>query len=275
MRGVIILALKKSAYSTAAFNLAMSIKHHSPNLHITLVSDGEHLNNYHPAHFATFDWIKEIKICDYIDKDGSFQPALAKLNIYKYSTYEQTLYIDADSLILKDINPIFESLDGSSFKSNVIDQYTQWTDEKTFNEFFGFGFGKTINSSWFYWEKTDVFEHALSFYNRKFPVDKISPKWGSGTLPDELFFNAAITKTGVDSKLNLDVMFFGNVISPKTFDELQSDFFMFTLYGGLKTVRNIYVDWYDRLMFKICGAKQLEHRFKAHGILTGKHVNNK
>jgi hypothetical protein len=275
MQGIIILALQKSAYSTGAFNLALSIKHYNPNINITLVSDGEHLKHYRPAHFSVFNWIKEIKLCDYINTDGKFQPALAKIRINEYSTYDGTLYLDADSICLQDLQPFLDKLKGSEFKSNVIEGYTQWTDEKFFNEFFGFGFGKTINSSWYYWEKIDVFKAANEFYSKGFPVDKIMPKWGSGTLPDELFFNAAITKCGVDPKVDYEVMFFGNVIDIRTLTELQEQHYLFTLYGGIRTVRSIYIDWYDRLMIKICESKGMEHRFKSHGILTGKHVNNK
>lgn len=274
--GVIILALRKPAYSTGAFNLAMSIKYYNPDINIALLTDGEHLKHYRAEHYSVFDWIKEVNLCDYIDKNKAFQPALAKLNIHKYSTYDQTLYIDADSLVLQDLRPLFDRLKGSSFKSNFIEGYTQWTDKETFNSFFGVDFGQTINSSWFYWEKDiSVFEQANDFYAKGFPIDKIAPKWGSGTLPDELFFNAAITKTNTDAKVDFPVMFFGNVIDARTLTELQEQHFMFTLYGGIRTVRSIYVDFYDRLLFKICESKGIEHRFKAHGILTQKHVNNK
>lgn len=274
MQGVIILSLKKPAYSLGAFNLALSIKHFNPSINITLVSDGEHKRHYRPEHYAVFDQIKDINLCDYIDSDGSFQPALAKINIHKYSDYKQTLYIDADSLVLQDLQPLFDKLKGNKFKSNVIDGYTQWTDAETFKSFFGVDFGKTINSSWFYFEDKKVFDQANKYYSKGFNIEKISPKWG-GTLPDELFFNASITKLKIDPKVDYDVMFFGNAIDKRTYSEIEKDFFGFTLYGGQRTVRDIYIVWYDRLCFKFCANRGIEHRFKAHGILTGKHVQNK
>lgn len=275
MQGVIILALRKASYSLGAFNLALSIKTFNPNINITLVSDGEHLKHYRAEHFSVFDWIKEIQLCDYIDYEGKFQPALAKINIDKYSTYNGTLYIDADSIVLKDIQPLLDVLKGYEFKSNIIPQYTQWTDEKTYKEYFGIDFGVTINSSWYYWENSNVFDETRYTYSKHFPVDKIVPKWGSGTLPDELFFNAAINKLGIDCSVKENVMFFGNIIDSRTLTELENDFYMFTLYGGMKTVREPYRDWYDRLMFKNCEQNGIEHRFKAYGILTEKHVQNK
>lgn len=274
MYGVIILSLRKKSYPLGAFNLALSIKHFNPSINITLVSDGEHKKHYREEHYKVFDTIKDINLCDYIDSNGLFQPALAKINIYKYTDYKQTLYIDADSLVLQDLAPLFDNLKGNKFKSNVIEGYTQWTDKDTFKSFFGLEFGKTINSSWFYFEDKKVFEQANKFYSKGFDLNKISPKWG-GTFPDELFFNASLGKLKIDPKIDFDVMFFGNAIDKRTNTEIQNDFYAFTLYGGQKTVRGVYIDWYDRLCFSFCTQLGIEHYFKAHGILTGKHVQNK
>lgn len=274
MNGVIILCLRKPAYALGAFNLALSIKHFNPSINVTLVSDGEHKKHYRPEHYEPFDTIKEINLCDYIDSNGLFQPALAKLNVHKYSEYKQTLYIDADSLVLKDLSPLFELLKGNAFKSNVIEGYTQWTDEETYKSFFGVGVSQTINSSWYYFENKKVFEQANKFYSKGFDINKIKPRWG-GTFPDELFFNASINKLKIDPKTDLNIMFFGNMIDQRTYSELERDFYAFTLYGGQRTVRDIYVTWYDRLVFMMCSKKNIEHRFKADAILKGKHVLNK
>lgn len=270
--GVIILSLKKPAYSLAAFNLALSIKHYNPNINITLVSDGEHRKHFHPEHYLQFNWIKEIDKDHYTGQDGTFQPALGKLNVYRYSGYKRTLYIDADSLVLQDLMPMFEKLKGSRFKSNVIEQYTQWTTKEMFNSFFGVDFGATVNSSWFYFEDNTVFEQANSFYSKDFDVQNIKPKWG-GTLPDEMFINASLTRLNIDAKVDFEVMFFGNLVDKRTLEELQNDFFAFTLYGGMKTVRGIYVDFYDRICNKMCRQLGIQHKFKAKDILIGKHVN--
>lgn len=270
-QGVIILAIKKAAYSLGAFNLALSIKHFNPNIHITLVSDSEHQNHYRPEHYKPFDVIKTISPCHYIDSDGSFQPALAKINIDKYSSYERTLYIDADSLVLQDLQPLFDKLKGEKFKSNVINTYTNWTDKETFNTFFSVDFGLTINSSWFYFEDKSVFEQANAYYKKRFPLDKIHPVWGK-SYPDELFFNASMTKLNINPKVDFEVMFFGHTISALTHDQLEKEFFAFTLYGGARTVRDIYTTWYEKLMFVFCEAVGIEHRFKSDQILKGKHV---
>jgi len=273
-QGVIILALKNKAYSLGAFNLALSIKHYNPDIHITLVSDGEHMKNYRAEHYSVFDWIKEIESRDYLDSNGAFSPALAKLSISKYAVCKGTLYIDADSIVTQDLKPLFDELKGSAFKSNVLENYTQWTGAETFKDQFGIEPGITINSSWFYFEKSKVFSEALKLYKKGFPLDKISPRWGS-TLPDELFFNAAIAKTKTDPAFPDKVMFFGNMIDKRSNTQLEQDYFAFTLYGGSRTVRDVYVTFYDKLMFKFCSAVGIEHYFKASEILKGKHVQQK
>lgn len=273
-QGVIILSLKKAAYSMGAFNLALSIRHYNPSIHITLVTDNEHQRHFHPEHYTVFDSIKTISPSHFIDR-GLFQPALAKLNISKYSSYKRALYLDADSIVLQDIQPLFDKLNGHEFKGNVINGYTQWTDEQTFRQFFGFACGVTINSSWFYFEDgCRVFEQALKFYSKGFDQEKIEPKWGV-SLPDELFFNAALIKTKINPKVDYEPMFFGNVIDQRSLSEIQDQFFSLTLYGGQKTVRRVYIDFYDRLCFKFCTERGIEHRFKADEIIKHKHVLNK
>lgn len=271
MDGVIILSLKKPSYACSAFNLALSIKYFNPKIHITLISDGEHLRHYQGKHFATFDWIKEIKKEDYQDQNG-FQPGFAKLNLAKYSTYENTLYVDADSLCLQNIQPLFDKLKGQKFKSNVTKDYTQWTDAESYKEFFGIDQGVSINSSWIYFENDQVFNRAFELYKRNFPLEKVSPVWGN-TYPDELFFNGALNLFGINPAIDFDVMFFGNNIDPRTLTQIEEQFYFFTLYGNRTTVRKIYTDWYDKLMFKICESKGIEHLFKAHSILVGKHLS--
>ncbi len=271
--GVIILSLKKPSYSQGAFNLALSIKHYNPAINITLVTDNEHQKHYRPEHYLVFDAIKTISPSHYIDS-GMFQPALAKININKYSHYDKTLYIDADSLVLQDLQPLFDKLDGNDFKGNVLDSYVQWTDSETYKDFFGIEQGIMINSSWFYFEGNSVFEQANKFYSKGFDAEKVFPKWGL-SYPDELFFNASIMKLGIDVKVDYEPMFFGNLIDIRSLTQLQNDFFMLTLYGGQKTVRSTYIEFYDRLCFSMCTQKGIEHYFKARNLLTGKHVTNK
>lgn len=273
MNGVIILALHKQSYACAAFNLALSIKKHNPSINITLVTDNEHYKCYRPEHYSVFDWIKEIAKDDYIT-NGRFCPAKAKLSIYKYSTYKHTLYIDADTLCLKDLAPLFDRLKGNTFKSNNVEGYTQWTDAESFKEFFGVEIGQTINSSWIYFENNKVFKQSEKFYQKSFPIEKLKQKWG-GSIPDELLLNGAIQKLKIDSQIDFPVMFFDNRKGEKNISQIEAEFYFMTFYGNANSTSLSFREWYDRILHKLCREKGIEHRFKMSNIISNKHVNTK
>ena len=287
MNGVIILCLKKPTYAMGAFNLAQSIKHYNPQINITLVSDGEHTKHYRQEHYLPFDSIKQINLCDYTGKDGRFQPGYAKLSIDKYSDYEHTLYIDADSLVLKDIQPLIDKLIllPGNFYSNVLGggikteeiSYSPWATNDQLWSYFDLPDNRkihTVNSSWFYFNKKSsaIFKKFRENFNKGFSEADLKNKWGS-TLPDELFIVGTLAQLEINPTFDESVMFFGNEIDKRSLTELQDDYYAFTLYGGSRTVRDIYITWYDRLMFSFCEPKLIEHRFKALALLSGKHVN--
>lgn len=287
MNGVIILALKKSAYYQAAANLAMSIKHFNKSINITLVSDGGHNEHFMAEHYGYFDWIKEIAHDDYND-DYGFSPALAKITIYKYSGYENTLYIDSDSLVLKDIQPLIDklvSLQGN-FYSNVLGSggfsddihYQAWATNEKLWDYFKLKQDQkvyTFNTSWFFFRKKteNFFKKTYNNYFGGFSKLDLKNKWG-GSLPDELFFYGTLAQSETNPSVDFNVCFFGDKVDDRSLDELEEQYYMFTLYGGRSTVRLNYREWYDRLCKKMCTVNGLEHYFKAHNILQEKHVNN-
>lgn len=288
MNGIIILALKNQSYYQGAANLALSIKHYSPKMNITLVSDMGHLKCFRPEHYASFDWIKEIKEEDFNDENG-FSPALAKINIHKYSTYDNTLYIDADSLVLQDIQPLMDKLISlkGNFYSNVLGEggfndditYQAWATNEKLWDYFNLkkeDIVYTFNTSWFFFTKNSkkIFNKVLKNYHGGFKKEDLKNKWGS-SLPDELFFYGTLAQMKINPKVDFDVCFFGDKIDSRTLTELQNDYYMFTLYGGRTTVRLNYREWYDRLVNSIWRKLGYNHLFKAHGIMQGKHVHTK
>lgn len=262
-KGVVILCMRKPQYACAAVNLAISIRHHSPSIHITLVSDGIHNKSFSSGYLGFFNSIKELKettVCE------------AKINIHKYVDYKQTLYIDADSICINNIEPLFAKLKGS-FKSNVIDGYTSWASTDNYNKYFKVEPTQTINSSWIYFENSKVFEQANLFYKNGFAIDDLSDKWGIH-LPDELFFNAAISKLETDARADFKLMFFDEKKNVPI-SSIANDYYFATFFGNRNSSRVDLHEWYDRLMFKYCTAIGIEHRFKIHEILAHKLVNEK
>lgn len=262
-KGIVILCMRKPQYACAAVNLAISIRHHSPSIHITLVSDGIHNKALSSGYLGAFNFIKELKettVCE------------AKLNIFKYVDYKQALYIDADSICVNDIEPLFGKLKGS-FKSNVIDNYTTWASAENYKKYFKVEPSQTINSSWIYFENNKVFEQANIFYKAGFERTDLSDTWG-GHLPDELFFNAALSKLETDARIDFKLMFFDEKKNVPI-STITNEYFFATFYGNRNSSRVDLHEWYDKLMFKYCAALGIEHRFKIHEILAHKLVNEK
>lgn len=272
MFGIIILALKEQQYACSAFNLALSIKYHNPKIHITLLTDNIHQKVFRTEHFSVFDWIKEIPKEDYTDSYG-FSPAKAKLSIYKHTMYYKTLYVDADSICLNDLSPLEWKLNGNDFKSEVVDNYISWTTDDEFKKVFKTDKIVTINTSWMYFESDKIFKQANKYFEKGFDITKITPNWG-GKLPDELFFNASLSKLKVNAKLEHKVMYFDEKHLTTTIADLtQYDFI--TFYGNRNSTKVLFLEWYDKEMFRICSHFNIEHRFKMDGIISKKHINNK
>jgi len=284
MKGVVILALKRSNYYQAAANLAASIKFYSPNIPITLISDG--ITNFlRKEHFEFFTNVVVMDEADYTDKHG-FSPALAKISVHKYTPYDETLYIDADSIVLQPLEPLFElctgdfhsEVQGSGTKSDKIN-YQFWTTDEKLWEFFNLKEDSvvyTLNSTWFYFNKKSkkIFNKILKFYDKGFDLSDLKNKWG-GTLPDELFFYGTLANLKVNPSLSKPVCFFGHEVVQKTLTQIQEDYFILTLYGGRTLVRLIYKEFYDRLIHKIYSKFGQNSRFKSNTILSNKHANNK
>tara|TARA_R110000868_G_scaffold44981_1_gene149648 strand:- start:31 stop:846 length:816 start_codon:yes stop_codon:yes gene_type:complete len=271
MNGVIILCLKEQQYACSAVNLALSIKFHNPKIHITLLTDGVHQKVFRTEHYAVFDNIKDVEASDYTDTYG-FSPAKAKLSIPKYSMYDKTLYIDADTLCLNNLQPLFDMLDGSKFKSNVVDNYISWTTDEEFKKVFKVDKTVTINTSWIYFENDKVFKQANKYFDKGFDLEKIAPNWGS-KLPDELFFNASISKLNIDASFK-EIMYFDEKGKQMQISDLNKYYFI-TYYGNRNSTNLKFIEYYDRVMFKICEHYGIENRFKIHDILSKKHINNK
>lgn len=97
-----------------------------------------------------------------------------------------------------------------------------------------------------------------------------------GTMPDELYFVGTLAQMGINPDSNIKAMFFGNEVDSRSVSQIEQDFYALTLFGGgvgRTTVRDKYITFYDRLLHKMCSKYAEPHRYKAHLILTNKHVN--
>jgi len=283
-KGIVIMAFGKVGYAYAAWNLAKSIKTLSPSVEVCLIAQETILN--YIADKTVFDTIKYINNEEVVT-NSKLDPAKAKINLYKFTPFDHTLYIDADCILLKDIEPLFDECIKSDkyYLTTVIDKggkaseirYSAWaTNEKIWQHFKlkDDAILPAIQSSWCYVRKckeADKF-HAALLKNFDFPIKDLSLKWGGG-LPDELIYSGTCAQLGLMPEGN-DAVFFGNTREQLTFEEITNKHYILTLYGsgsGRKTVRLKYIEWYDRLVKKYAGRLI----YKSLYILRDKHVDSK
>lgn len=96
-RGVITLGFGDEQYGRMAKALARSIRLHNPDLPLAVVTD--HLDD------------EELK--EYFDVLIPFDPQYGKgvqqkLSLDRYTPFDLTLYLDADSLVVRDLGPVFD-----------------------------------------------------------------------------------------------------------------------------------------------------------------------
>lgn len=286
-RGVFISAFGKRGYGFAAWNLAFSIKKFS-DVPIALFCQQETIGQLSPDKMNLFDEVI------FIPKEllQPFDPCKVKINIYNYLPYDINLVLDADSLALKDVTQCFTDFEESG-RNHATHIYKTWTIDKgrDFPEMWWAWCDDiwehyklpqdavlpATNSSWQFVKKCDeskkLFDKIKENYANPIPLGKLKNKWG-GTQPDELYLNIALAQEGF--KEYPPVMFFGSHIDNRRFTQLTNDYYFLSIFGGRKTTKDIYIQWYDKLMFQYCreNIPKIGHDFKTNYINADKHMNN-
>lgn len=275
-----MLAHGKRGYAFAAINMALSIKHHSHEIPITLFHDKNALAQI-PDNYLTF-------IDTYVEFDEEFyetgrvEPGRAKLLAVDKSPYDRTLYLDVDGVCVKDIEPIFERLKGTPITCQQMGEggfgeeikYDGWSNHEYTFEFFDLSFHsrwKTTQTSWFYVEKgTPLLLELFRYYDKRYPLDKLKYQW-AGFIPDEIIWSGVMSKHRVQLYEAEDIIYFGTDFINHT--EIVEKYFFLSLYGngkGVTLVRPMYFELYDRIMFQMYGDMGLDHQFKCQFIMNDK-----
>ncbi|WYL94552.1 MAG: hypothetical protein HEQ35_12415 [Gloeotrichia echinulata IR180] len=121
-RGIITFAYGLPKFIEMAKTLAHSLNLYSPNIRRAIVTD----NPDNKELIELFDDIIPLR------KDYGSN-LRQKLHLDKYAPYQKTLYIDSDSIVVRDINFIFEVFAGRSF-SLAGDNFISFGDKDPFFE---------------------------------------------------------------------------------------------------------------------------------------------
>ncbi|MGI5399131.1 hypothetical protein ACQEVG_06660 [Streptomyces sp. CA-135486] len=99
--GILVLAYGHKRYHRQAHTLALSLQRHSPGLHRTLVTDDGNC--------------RAAEMYDDVIEMGAAQSDDCRQKLYldRYAPYPSTLYLDADAIAVRPVEPVFDLFDAS------------------------------------------------------------------------------------------------------------------------------------------------------------------
>lgn len=284
---VVLLAFGKRGYGFGAANLAATIRHHTPQSHILLIADPQCLSQLQPFHRGLFTEISVLPADRWMT--GAIpDPGKAKCHLRELLPSGPWMFIDADSIVLGDIVPMWNDLlaSGKVFACETLGsgpptkeiEYTPWASPAAIAQRAGRD-GATvygINTSWMFMADAGPFfaRVAEMFDGQLWRRDELIHKWGK-SMPDELIYSTACTEMGVDPSWPRSV-FFGVDYSEKRLSDIADKYAMLTLYGngrGPRTyVKRRYIDMVDPYLAKVYKALGASHIFKVQMVLNDKYL---
>lgn len=212
-KGIILVALGYPLYGTYALNLAMSIKAYD-SIPIMLIHDKQSIAHLTKEEKALFDTMQVADEADYT-VNGQKQYQRMKLCAYKYSPFDQTLYMDVDNIMFpkKKVSDLLVHLDKMPFfiglnghynpltRQKTSSNYTYWEEPRKIAAYYNLRnkLPQTV-SGMFYFAKgafcEKIFARALEIYN-----DPKAPciAWANGK-PDEFCFNVALSESNYNQQ---------------------------------------------------------------------------
>ena len=275
---IALLAIGKRGYHMAAYNLAASIKHHSPSAKILLLTD---------ANIKYLHSLKPFDIIEQIDTGNPFNPAIAKLSLYGHATkhFDEYLFLDVDNICLKDIEPLYTELqtDGRDFitevagvgvKGDEVINYCVWATPAQIWERYRVNRYTATHSDWHFARKSKtakgIFDKALKLYPL-IPVHELAMKWGK-CVPDELPLGAAIGDNDVSFTVHPTFLGDANSGPIKNLSQLRENWYFLSIYAngrGRTVTKRHYLEMYDA----VCRAIIKPHHYKNHFIMADKWIN--
>ena len=214
-KGVIIVALGHDNYRRMALNLAMSIRVSNPDTQIALVcNEGveSKFNYFEKQYFSQFI---EINPKAYTI-NGKVEIPLAKTMIYELSPFDETVYIDSDSIWIKNkkVDNLFNTYKGVNFGFTLYHPNAHYPVDSD-NSNFWFKEGETVRdlrkyftklkkdayyyhlqSSFLYFKKSKQAEAIFNKAKDLFIKRDFEFRDWADSMPDELAFSLSL--------LNLD-----------------------------------------------------------------------
>ncbi|MDR2314706.1 MAG: glycosyltransferase [Spirochaetaceae bacterium] len=187
-RGILTIAMGRK-FVTQARYLSLSCMLHAPHVTRAVITDRPGLlKNYYDI------------LLPYKSDYGN--PFAAKVRLHLYTPFDETLFLDADSLLISSIDPCWEALENSSFvyTGRLLNGGTWYFDVEKTLEKTGFSWIPGFNSGMLLFKNNEaagnIFDAAFDFMRR--PQEFHIPFFRRDMLPDEPFFALSFAKFGVE-----------------------------------------------------------------------------
>lgn len=215
MQGISLLAIGNPTYGTWASNMAHSLRHFHADAKIQLVYEKATVKDIDTG---IFDVLTEIEPED-ARRNGKLSPSYAKLRMVEYypAEWEKVMFLDVDALAIAPFMDLFDRLD-SDFKIHTWGVTEQadgifgnmlWMEIGKMREVFGIPTEPIpgTNSSFQIMKLNDATkkiyrdaQEAYYLFESDYGSRALHMQWGkrrtvNSILPDELFFNVALSKT--------------------------------------------------------------------------------
>jgi hypothetical protein len=287
MRGIILLAIGKPEYGNMAFNMALTIRKHSPELPIKLVYEPETLSHLNGEQKKFFDIMQAVDLKDcYSPK---IDPGRAKLNIHKYLEWDHNIYLDVDGACLKSLEALFDECvsTGEYFLTQYLthiegckEEFKEmmWAYPIQIWEKYGLKEDACLpatNSSFMYMKRGKEIESFFSkcIENMNNPIEKLRLTWGA-SQPDELYLNITMAQLGILGKLKKDYpIYFSNRSITRDINEIDR-YYILGLFGGKGFSHLSLIEHYDRIINKDSIELTGQNiQFKMKKMINAKHAN--
>lgn len=248
-RGIFILALGHPFYGRMAFNLAVSLKTIDPEIQIAVGINGDSLKElFRYDLYKYFDRIVTVP-AEMTTRRGHTEYLRAKLAILDLTPWENTLYLDADTIWLKGRTPsqlmdelakvplAIQNRGCQDLKKPLNNGALLWTSATEIRDAYGFKSGKlfSLYSECMWIKKTEenraLFKQALECYDDLL----VEHKEFAGGVPDELPLAIAMVITGTyPHKENWIPVYWEHLERRRLYDDqekLKAEFFAFSIGG--------------------------------------------
>lgn len=285
--GILLIAVDafgEGFYYHLAYNMALSIKLDSPDTPIAVLTDDVNMSHLTEKQKSIFDIKIPVQEEDYFE-DFLMNPFLLKTNIYKYSPFETTLYLDVDGLFMfgyKHLSDLFDRLKDVPFQIHEVRRYTKdqrsesgmiWTKPKenepnhfaSLWEVYGLKDDSVYpeyNSSFIWFKKTPENEFYFNGVKTNYFNRKVAFKALGKSYPDEMAWN--ITSAQMNHMGAIDGFkpcFFEWEHTDKEFENIARTSYFMMMAGGFQISK--LVSFYDNLIktIRFAGADPQPFRF--------------